>query len=512
MIVLAPHFLWLLVPLVILVFYFRQQFTKELRWLFVALLFTVVALERPVFEKSSMDAQEQGSDVILALDLSYSMQANDIKPTRLAKAQEMISTLVKKNHHDRFGVIGFTSNAIVLSPLTKDEELLLHLIGGVDSELIMTKSTRILPALELARKMSHAKHPKVLLFSDGGDESVYDKEAQFLKQSGIELIVIMIATDYGTSLKDKYSKVIKDELGNIVITARNRAVEVLSQNVIDSGDVGDLLSILDDKRDDDYSSQTQMMQYEELFYYPIALALFSFLMAMTTLSKHLRKIVVMIALFFGINLNASLLDGYYFEHGITAYHDNNYERALEFFQKSEKDNFIYNRAHSLYRLGKYEEALFMYERLKSANPIVKSGLYFNIANCYIRLQEFDKAKETFVKSLTLHYTKEADENLAYINNATEQDHLITGQVEGKKRAQSSAQENTSKKEGDNKEDKKEGGSSNMKVEGAAASGSSDGGKKVKNEGQFSLQQGNAKLSSRQYELINKRGVHEEKPW
>ena len=73
--------------------------------------------------------------------------------------------------------------------------------------------------------------------------------------------------------------------------------------------------------------------------------------------------------------------------------------------------------------------------IRSSDPVAKAALYYNMGNCYIRLKEFAKAREMFIKSLSLHYDREADENLAFIARAEEQDHMLTGRQEGKKRAQ-----------------------------------------------------------------------------
>ncbi|MFT5661193.1 MAG: Ca-activated chloride channel family protein, partial [Sulfurimonas sp.] len=109
------------------------------------------------------------------------------------------------------------------------------------------------------------------------------------------------------------------------------------------------------------------------------------------------------------------------------------------------------------------------------------------------------------KSLTLSYSLEADENMRYIQNAEEQMHMSTGQEKAKKKSAVAKKTKNSKKQ-------KKGGSSNMKVSAPASSGGEDIGKKTKSDPMLNLNKGSAKLSSKQYELINKRGVNEKKPW
>ena len=71
-------------------------------------------------------------------------------------------------------------------------------------------------------------------------------------------------------------------------------------------------------------------------------------------------------------------------------------------------------ANILYKNGEYEKALEIYSFIKSDKKDVKSIVYYNIGNTYVRLKEFKKARDAYLKSLTLEFTSEADENLRYI--------------------------------------------------------------------------------------------------
>ena len=151
------------------------------------------------------------------------------------------------------------------------------------------------------------------------------------------------------------------------------------------------------------------------------------------------------------------------------------------------------------------KSLSEYERVKSSDAKFKSQLFYNMANTLVRLKEFKKAREAYLKSLTLFYTKEAYENMMYILEVNEEMKMITGEQKTQKKSSIAKKESSPKK-------RKSGGSSNMKVSAKASSGAGDEGKKSKSEGMLNLNSGKAKLSSKQYELINKRGVNEKKPW
>jgi len=158
-----------------------------------------------------------------------------------------------------------------------------------------------------------------------------------------------------------------------------------------------------------------------------------------------------------------------------------------------------------YKNGAYEKALAQFERVKSSDAKFKSEVFYNCANCFVRLKEFKKAKEAYLKSLTLYYTKEADENLEYIKDVDEQKSMNKENSKSQKKASNAKAEPSGVK-------KREGGSSNMQVSAKSSSGAGEMGKKTKSEQMFNLNGSKAKLSSKQYELINKRGVDEKKPW
>ena len=124
--------------------------------------------------------------------------------------------------------------------------------------------------------------------------------------------------------------------------------------------------------------------------------------------------------------------------------------------------------------------------------------------CSSDLQQFKKARVAYLKSLTLLYTKEADENLHYIKDAGDRKEMSTGQ-------QKTDNKSSMAKKMKNSKEQKEGGGSNMKVKAPAGSGDSKG-KRTKTQASINLNSSKAKLSSKQYELINKREVNEKQPW
>lgn len=476
------EFFWLLLLLSPLFIYKNfREFSVVLYGYIFTFIFIVLALTRPVIESKPITSDEILSDVILAVDLSYSMQADDIKPTRLAYAKEQLSTLLKKHPKSRFGIIGFTTNAIVLSPLTEDTALLKHLFNSLDEKLIMTKGSSIMPALKLARKMSNSKFPSVVILSDGADEKSYADEAKFAKDNSLRVNIFMIATQFGATLTLENGELLTDETGDLVVSRKNEKIAQIAEatNGVYTQDLSELLDALESQKNKDYKSKTTIVSNIELFYYFIGLAVVTFLVSVTTLKRYILAFLLL----FGVSLDANVLD----------------------FLKDENVLF-FKEANAYYKEGEYEKALLKYENTKSSDEKFKSLIYYNMGNTLVRLKEFAKAREAYKKSLVLFYSKEASENLYYILDVKEEMQMNTGQQKTDKKS------SLAKKEAGKKKKDKKGGSSNMKVSANAGTSDAKNDKESASESMLNLNQAKAKLSSKQYELINKRGVDEKQPY
>jgi len=505
-------FLWLLALLALPLYLFLAKrsgwgMDASQKWLLLSIALVILSLARPVIPQKPLQIEQAGKDVILAIDLSYSMRGTDVAPSRLEEAKKILIETVKSHPKDRFGVIGFTTQAIVLSPLTKDTDLLEHLFGALDETQIITKGTSVMSALELSRKMSHARTPLVVLLTDGGDETNYDKEAQFSQDTKLRVNVVMLASQNGSTLPMDDGSVFKDEKGHIVVSARNDAINEIARasegKVVSSAD--ELHAVIEDAGVEDFTGSSSVSDNQELFTVPLGLALVAFVLAMTSLGDKISKTLIIALAFIGISINAGVLDFAYLHAASNEYSHKNYERSAQLFEKIDSVQADYNRANALYKAGKYSEALTQYRRIRSNEPLFKSKVYYNMGNCHIRLGEFENGRNAFLKSLTLHYAKEADENLRFIVQAQEKKTLNTRK---EKKDQFSQEENAPMGE---KKESKQGGGSNMQSD-MKSGGGGDEGKKAEGDPRFSASQGKAKLSSRQYELINARSVHETKPW
>lgn len=505
---LSPLWLYALIILPLYLWGVRRYGWHKQGWLMVSVFFLILSLTRPVISEKPISVEESGSDVILAVDVSYSMRATDVTPTRLDAAKRVLNRIVARDRKDRFGVLAHTTSAIILSPLTKDTELLAHLFASLDESQIITKGTEVMSALELSRKMSHAQHPLLVLFTDGGDELSYEKESAYAEENGLRVCIVMLATSRGSTLPSENGS-LKDEEGHIVVSSRNDAINAIAEQsggkVIDGADADAVIEWIERERSEDYAGVSTVTRYQELFYFPLSLALIAFVLAYTSVGERANKILIPLLALVGLSAQAGVLDYPYQMLGKVDYSNENYERSAQWYGGIHSSVGSFNRGNALYKAGKYPEALAVYRSIRSDDPLFKSKVFYNIGNCHIRLSEFENARNALLKSLTLNYTRQADQNLRAIADAQEQKSL---NVRKEKKDQFTSDEN--KPTGEGKKGK-EGGGSNMQSD-IASSGAGDAGKKAQADPRFSTSQGKAALSSKQYELINQRSVHETKPW
>lgn len=505
---LSPLWLYALIILPLYLWGVRRYGWHKQGWLMVSVLFLILSLTRPVISEKPISVEESGSDVILAVDVSYSMRATDVTPTRLDAAKRVLNRIVARDRKDRFGVLAHTTSAIILSPLTKDMELLEHLFASLDESQIITKGTEVMSALELSRKMSHAAHPLVVLFTDGGDQLSYEKESAYAEENGLKVCIVMLATSRGSTLPSENGS-LKDEEGHIVVSSRNDAINAIAEQsggkVIDGADADAVIEWIERERSEDYAGTSTVTRYQELFYFPLSLALIAFVLAYTSVGERANKILIPLLALVGLSAQAGVLDYPYQMLGKVDYSNENYERSAQWYGGIHSSVGSFNRGNALYKAGKYPEALAVYRSIRSHDPIFKSKVFYNMGNCHIRLSEFENARNALLKSLTLNYTRQADQNLRAIADAQEQKSL---NVRKEKKDQFTSDENKPTGEG---KKSKEGGGSNMQSD-IASSGAGDAGKKAQADPRFSTSQGKAALSSKQYELINQRSVHETKPW
>lgn len=192
----------------------------------------IIALLGPTFGERKKEVKSVGKDIFLAIDLSKSMNAEDVEPSRLKKIKFELKKIVNEFSADRIGLIIFTSEAFLQCPLTFDHTALITLfIDPLSTDLISNKGTDFAPPLRMAldKHLNDDEENKarkntskiIVLVSDGEDfgEETIDIATE-IEQNGIRLFTLGIGTKKGGKIPDGY-KFKRDRQGNEVVSTLN---------------------------------------------------------------------------------------------------------------------------------------------------------------------------------------------------------------------------------------------------------------------------------------------------
>ena len=200
---------------------------------FGLLVIGLANLQRP---GATDNVNRKGVDVMVALDVSNSMLASDIKPSRLERAKQLVTKLMDKMDNDRIGLVLFAGRAYMQMPLTTDHAAARMYIQNAGPDAVPVQGTVIGEALKISNSGFNSKERKfksIVLISDGED---HDPEAlqmaKSLAQNGVMINTIGIGSPEGSPIIDPATNESrKDAQGNTVITKLNETeLEQLSQN------------------------------------------------------------------------------------------------------------------------------------------------------------------------------------------------------------------------------------------------------------------------------------------
>lgn len=186
----------------------------------VALLF--IALAGPQWGIEITEAQGNFAQTVIAVDVSASMRAQDVKPTRLANAKRMLQMLVTHLKEDRIGIIAFTSKAFIQCPITTDTDALNYFISSLQPNMLPVAGTSLAAPVELAAHMlkNYPGQKALILLTDGEDHSPQElQQAQTLaQQHAIRIIAVGIGSTEGSLIPDQL-----DANGNVLAYKKDKS-------------------------------------------------------------------------------------------------------------------------------------------------------------------------------------------------------------------------------------------------------------------------------------------------
>ena len=250
----------------------------------LAILFMILALARPQFGSKLREEKRQGIEIMLAVDVSNSMLAEDFEPSRLERTKYAIDRLTEKLNEDRIGLIVFAGDAYVQLPITSDYVTARNFAQQISPDMVSRQGTALGAAIDLAASSFSAGSEGsrvIILISDGEnheDDAV--AAAQMAAERGIKIYTIGIGTPEGAPIriggdfiKDADGKMVVSKLdestleqiamatGGGYIRASNRSLgldEIIKQiNEVERKDLTE--SIFED--------------FSEQYHYPLAIAL-----------------------------------------------------------------------------------------------------------------------------------------------------------------------------------------------------------------------------------------------
>ena len=457
MIFLKPEYLYLmLIPLLVLIIliatnkstldrYYSKEVLKRLKisdgsigqkgrniFLFLALILMTIALARPVIPKGEVNVKSSTTDILLAIDVSKSMLADDMYPNRLEFAKKRAIEFMRSFNSARFGVVAFSNVGFLVSPLSEDIPTVEYLVKNLNTDSLNQKGTDLMTPLQLANKFLKNEKEKVLvIFSDGGDSKDFSKEIAYAKEHNIKVYVYAVGTKRGSTIKEN-GVVLTDKKGDIVITRLNEAIKELALKSGGAYIVGDytgksikaLEEAIKQKIYETNKREKKIKTYRELFYYPLWAAVLFMLFGFSSIPRRkLKKVtpvfLVAFMMFVPTLKASSLFDFQVIKKADNSYKNNDFKESARLYSKLLKDKkapeLHYDLANSLYKQKKYKEALKEYEQINSKDSSLMFKKYYNEGNAYAYMKKYDEAIKAYEKALKINPKDEdAKHNLELI--------------------------------------------------------------------------------------------------
>ena len=381
-----------------------------------ALLFTVA---RPQWGFAWEEATQRGRDIIVAIDTSRSMLAEDLQPNRLARAKLAALDLLSLGKFDRFGLVAFAGSAFLQCPLTFDDEAFRQSVQILEPGIIPQGGTALSEAIESARRAfgedEDENHRVLILFTDGEDhEQGVLNTAELAAADGIKIFTVGVGTASGELLRVREENgnlvFLKDEAGNVVKSRLNE--QLLQQVAAQAGGFylplqgANAMELLYNKGlaplPTSERSTKLMKRLKEQFYWPLSLAILLLISeilipalrrpaktkgpAALEPTRSLALVLLVITLtIFQSHAGASKAQKHY--------KAGEYKSALSEYQemlakKPNDSRLHYNAGAAAYHANKFDLALKEFQAAAASPDIeLQQQSFYNLGNAEFRLGE-----------------------------------------------------------------------------------------------------------------------------
>jgi Ca-activated chloride channel family protein len=405
----------------------------------LAVTFTLLALARPQWGFTWEETKQRGLDIIVAIDTSKSMLAQDIAPNRLTRAKLAALDLMQQARSDRLGLVAFSGSAFLQCPLTIDDTVFRQSVETLDINTISQGGTALAEAINTARTAFKEgdNHKVLVLFTDGedNDEGALEAAREAAKE-GLRIFTIGIGTPEGellriTDLKGRMDY-IRDSEGNVV---KSRLNETLLQQIAGATEGGFYLPLRGAKSIDtlyekglaplpkgDQTTRLIKRQHER-YHWPLGFAILLLFLEMLLPERKraskraaalagrtdtvLRGVATALAV---VLLPASLLGSP--SSALREYQSGKYDAALKEYQralqrKADDPRLHFNAGAAAYQSQQFEEAAKQFNEALAAQDLqLQQSAYYNLGNTLYRqgetLSDPDQKMELWQNALKLY--------------------------------------------------------------------------------------------------------------
>ena len=382
-----------------------------------AFSFILIAMARPQWGFEEQLSFSKGRTVMLGIDASRSMLAEDLTPNRLSRAKLAAYDLIDALPEDLIGLMAFSGSASIMVPVTQDRNALKESIDQLDTYAVAKGGTNLAEAIKQATDTlieSNTDSHALILFTDGenldGDAL---KEAKKAKEKGTIIVTIGVGSENGSIIPDDRSRgnqqsFIKDEGGNLVKSKLDieslKAIAEAASGIFLRLDTGSLNSeIIDNALKKLDTKETEFRDQKipiERFGWPLCIGLFliisviSFDVLNSILMRKSKTITILITIF-SICLIEKNIAGVITD-ATNSFKSGNYTEAVDLFQKAinvsksdwKKAELNLGLGASAFKINNFEIAASAFgSALLSNNPSIQETAYYNLGNSLYRKGE-----------------------------------------------------------------------------------------------------------------------------
>ena len=402
--------------------------------LFGAITMVIFIIAGPQFGSKLETVKRQGVEIMVCLDVSNSMLAEDVSPNRLDKAKQMLSRLTDGFTNDKVGLIVFAGDAFTQLPITSDYISAKMFLSSINPSMVSTQGTAIGAAINLAARSftpDETTDKAIILITDGENhEDDAIGAAKAAAEKGIHVNIVGMGDPKGSPIPIQGSNnYMKDKDGNVVITKLN---EQMGQEIAAAGNgmyvradnTNSALKAL--QKEIEKMNKTELdskvySEYGEQFQIFAWIALFLLIADFMTLDRKNRifrkvKLFSLILFLCAGTVSAQKAERKNVREGNKLYESEKYTESEIAYRKSLEVNprsteGTYNLGNSLYKQGKFPEAAEQYQLIAGqgekmvATPEGKARLsevYHNMGNIFMQNKDYGKAVEVYKQSLRLN--------------------------------------------------------------------------------------------------------------